>query len=73
MVDTAFRRRAGQIAGQVEPPDGIDLQFIYRAASSIYWSQVEALLVDLGSAVESSESFAARLARVLREELGVVP
>jgi hypothetical protein len=71
-VDTVIRRQAGQVAVHVAPPDGIDLQFIYRAALSIYWNPFEALLEDRCSAVESSEASAVRIARALREEYGMV-
>ncbi len=71
-VDTVIRRPGGQVAVHVEPPDGIDLQFIYRAALSIYWNPAEELLEDRCSAVESPEASAARMARALREEYGMV-
>jgi hypothetical protein len=71
-VDAVIRRHAGQVAVHVVPPDGIDLQFIYRAALSIYWDPAEALLEDRCIAVESSETSAARIARALREEYGLV-
>lgn len=71
-VETVIRRQAGQVAVHVVPPDGMDLQFIYRAALGIYWSPDEALLEDRSSVVESSEASAARIARALREEYGVV-
>lgn len=71
-VDIVIRRQAGQVAIHVTPPDGIDLQFIYRAALSIYWNPAEALLEDRSSTVDSSESSATRMARALREEYGLV-
>jgi len=71
-VDTVIRRKGGQVAVHVTPPDEIDLQFIYRAALSIYWNPAEALLEDRCSAVESSEASATRMARALREEYGIV-
>lgn len=71
-VEVVIRRHQGQVAVYVIPPAGTDLQFIYRAALSIYWNPAEALLEDRCSAVESSEASAARLARALRAEYGVV-
>lgn len=71
-VDVVIRRQAGHVAVRVTAPDGIDLQFIYRAGLSIYWNPAEALLEDRCSAIESSEASAARMARALREENGMV-
>lgn len=71
VVDTVIRRQAGQVAVHVAPPEGVDLQFIYRAALSIYWNPAEALLEDRSDVVESAETSAARIARALREEYGM--
>ncbi|MEJ2267071.1 MAG: hypothetical protein P8X95_26800 [Anaerolineales bacterium] len=51
VVDTVIRRQAGQVAIHVAPPEGVDLQFIYRAALSIYWNPAEALLEDRSGVV----------------------
>jgi hypothetical protein len=67
-VRTVVRTHSGQVAVEVAPPAGIDLQFIYRAALSIYWNPGEALLEDRSRAVESTVESAARMARALREE-----
>lgn len=71
-VHAVIRRSGGQVAVHVEPPDRIDLQFIYRAALSIYWNPAEKLLEDLSSAVDSPQTSGARIARALREEYGMV-
>jgi hypothetical protein len=71
LVYTVIRRQAGQVSVHVTPPDGVDLQFIYRAGLSIYWNPAEALLEDRSGAVESSETSAGRIARALREEYGM--
>ena len=71
VVDFVIRRQAGQVAVHVAPPEGVDLQFIYRAALSIYWNPVEALLEDRSEAVDSAKASAARIARALREEYGM--
>jgi len=71
-VNAVIRRPGAQLAVHIKPPDGIDLQFIYRAALGIYWNPAEELLEDRSSAVESSVASATRLARALREEYGMV-
>lgn len=71
VVDSVSRRQAGQVAVHVAPPEGADLQFIYRAALSIYWNPAEALLEDRSEAVDSAKASAARIARALREEYGM--
>ena len=71
VVDTVIRRLAGQVAVHVATAQGIDLQFIYRAALGIYWDPVEALLEDRSEAVDSAQTSAARIARALREEYGI--
>jgi hypothetical protein len=71
VVDNVICRQAGQVAVHVAPPEGVDLQFIYRAALSIYWNPAEALLEDRSDVVESAETSAARIAQALREEYGM--
>jgi len=71
VVDAVIRKQAGQVAVHVVPPDGIDLQFIYRAALSIYWNPAEALLEDRGEVGESAKTSGARIARALRDEYGM--
>jgi hypothetical protein len=71
-VDTVIRRQAGQIVIHVLAPEGIDLQFIYRAGLGIYWNSSLALLEDHSETVESAVTSASRMARALREEYGIV-
>jgi hypothetical protein len=71
VVDSVIRRQAGRVAVRVVQPEGVDLQFIYRAALSIYWNPAEGLLEDRCEAVDSAVASAARIARALREEYGM--
>ncbi len=71
-VDTVIRGQAGQLAIHVLAPEGIDLQFIYRAGLGIYWNSSLALLEDHSEMVESAVTSASRMARALREEYGIV-
>lgn len=68
IVETVTRRPTGQLVVRVVPPAGVDLQFIYCAASSISWNPDELLLEDCASKVENADSSAARISRALHEE-----
>jgi hypothetical protein len=56
---------------QVKPIEGLDLQFIYRAALSIYWNPDQMRLEDRSSSEESLSASFIRIARALRNVYGL--
>ena len=71
IVHQVTKLEGGRLALRVVPPKGIDLQFIYRAALSIYWDPEEMQLEDRSESEVSFVSSASRIARALHEEYGL--
>lgn len=67
-VEQVTKLEAGRLALRVVPPEGMDLQFTYRAALSIYWNPDKMQLEDRSESEVSFTSSASRIARALREE-----
>jgi len=70
-VECVRRIAAGRLAVQVDPPDGLDLQFIYRAALSIYWNAAHSQLEDQFEAESSITASFQRIAGALKSEYGL--
>jgi hypothetical protein len=74
MSDRAVTVRAivatgsGRVAIKVEPPRGIDLQYIYRAAQSVYWDPISSQLEDRSEGQESPVASARRICEALLGE-----
>jgi len=71
VVEAVTKQEPGRVFLQVIQPTGVDLQFIYRAALSIYWDPVETELQDRYQAESSPLASAGRIARTVREEYGM--
>jgi hypothetical protein len=61
----------GRVAVLVDPPDGLDLQYIYRAALSVYWNPAKRRLEDRYAREDSPASSYRRIARALEDEYGL--
>jgi hypothetical protein len=72
VAEGVMRKPAGQVAVRVAPPAGVDLQSIYRAGLNISWNPAKMLIEDRAAVVEGPHTSAARIARALRGELGIV-
>jgi hypothetical protein len=65
------RIAGGRLALQLVVPDDLDLQFIYRAALSIYWNPACLQLEDLYEAETSVRASFQRIAGALKSEYGL--
>ena len=61
----------GRVAVVVEPPAGLDLQFIYRAGQSVYWNSDDRQLEDRYLRETSHLASFQRIARALSGEYGL--
>jgi hypothetical protein len=62
----------GRVAVRVAPPQGLDLQYIYRAALSVYWDPNSGQLEDRYEREESQAASVERISRALRAEYGLM-
>ena len=70
VVEAVTRQEPGRVSLRVVPPQGIDLQFIYRAGKFVYWDPGARELQDRSTTEASPSSSARRIAQALQEELG---
>lgn len=62
----------GRVAVRVDPPQGLDLQHIYRAALSVSWDPDTSQLEDRYEREESQATSLERICRALRDEYGLL-
>ncbi len=72
LVDKVSHLRGSQLALQVSPPKGTDLQFVYRAAMSVYWDPGTRSLEDRFDCETSLVASFKRMARALESEYGLL-
>jgi hypothetical protein len=71
IVKGVFRRKNGALALKVVSPEGVDLQFVYRAAISIYLNPSDMLLEDRCEIEVSPIASSQRITRALKQEYGM--